>query len=126
MRSATKAKKWKDKPYLAWLHTLPCLCCMTTVYKDFSVPIVRAIDKRAEALSGLQLSRTEAAHIGARGLSQKCPDREAIPLCREHHTEDRFSAHRLQKKFWEHYGLVKQDVIAALNRAFEEQANTDS
>lgn len=111
MRSATKKRTGKDLAYVAWLHTLPCVCCA------FLEIIVRAHGAQPQA----QLWPTEAAHVGDRGLSQKCPDREAIPLCAEHHRLDRFSAHRLQKKFWEHYGIDKKKLIERLNRAYKEQ-----
>lgn len=87
MRSATRKKIGKDPAYLKWLQNQPCLVCNT----------------RKEQ----QRSRTEAAHVGLRGLSQKCPDREAIPLCRDHHREQ----HRHGKKFWKDFGLSAAGAI---------------
>jgi len=71
-----------------------------------------------------QHTRTEAAHVGDRGLGQKCSDRETIPLCAEHHTQGRDSYHKLGKKFWEHHGLDRFELIARLNAMYTEQKQT--
>lgn len=89
MRSATRKKIGKDPAYLKWLHDQPCIVC--------------------EIRKERQRSRTEAAHVGPRGLSQKCPDAEAIPLCRAHHEEQ----HRLGKRFWEAANIERFAVILA-------------
>lgn len=100
MRSATRKKTGKDAAYLDWIREFPCALC----------PL------------GTQRSQTEAAHVGVRGLSQKSSDRETIPLCAEHHRLHKFSAHRLGKKFWQHFGLNRDALIAALNYAFDNRA----
>ena len=79
-RSATRRRIGKDPAYLEWIRTRLCLVCMLETHQ----------------LNRFQMG-TEAAHVGERGLSQKCPDREAIPLCAVHHRLDRFSAHRMGK-----------------------------
>lgn len=67
-----------------------------------------------------QKSPTEAAHVGEHGFSQKCPDRQAIPLCGlEHHREGPESVHKMQKRFWARHRISKRRIIAALNRQFE-------
>jgi hypothetical protein len=78
---------------------------------------------RATHRSAMQTfgSRTEAAHVGVRGLGQKSSDRSAIPLCAEHHRLGRDSHHRLGKRFWEHHGLDRDALIAELNRRYEEE-----
>lgn len=111
MRSATKKKTGKDKACLEWIRSLDCWICFKKIFGD------ELYFSRAEP--GIRMS--ESAHVGNRGLSQKCPDREAIPLCAEHHRLDRFSAHRMGKKFWEHYGLDKAKLIETLNQRFEEE-----
>lgn len=101
MRSATRKKTGKDKAYLEWLHTLPCsvsLCAERGVYQQI-----------------------EAAHVGARGFGQKCPDSEAIPLCAWHHRIGPTSHHRLGKTFWVYHGMDKEALIAELNRRYTEQ-----
>ncbi len=62
---------------------------------------------------------TEAAHIGDRGMSQKCSDAETIPLCGEHHRTGKDSHHRLGKKFWAHWGIDKKKLLAELQEAYE-------
>lgn len=52
-----------------------------------------------------------------RGLSQKCSDFEAIPLCAEHHRREYpESHHALGKRFWERWQIDRESVIAELNR----------
>lgn len=125
MRSASRRRFGKDPAYLEWLHTLPCLCCwgFPGGYQPSGTCLVYW---EYERLNGnpSQGTPTEAAHVGLRGLSQKCPDREAIPLCREHHTQDPFSSHRMGKKFWEHYGIDRDALIQSLNRAYKESNGT--
>ncbi len=105
MRSATRKKTGKDKDYLAWLHELPC-CVPTCTSKN--------LHKWPQAEA-----QTEAAHVGERGLSQKCPDREAIPLCGFHHRTGSHSCHVLGKKFWTLHAMDKQEIIARLNAEYE-------
>ena len=76
----------RDRKYLAWIRRFACAVCL--------------------------LNRpTEAAHVGRRGLSQKCSDRETIPLCAEHHRNGKDSYHKLGKRFWEHHGLDRDALI---------------
>lgn len=103
-RSATRLKLWKDSNYLRWLHDSPCVVC-------------ELLARTGPALS--QRYPTEAAHVGERGLSQKCPDREAIPLCVEHHREGRQSAHQMGKRFWAFHGLDKDQLIQQFNREYD-------
>lgn len=111
MRSATRLRIGKDSDYLTWLHSLPCHICVI-------------VDEMAQQIGCRvhQSTRTEAAHVGDRGFSQKCPDREAIPLCTDHHTAGAFSHHRLQKRFWTHWDLDRDKVIRQYSELFEERA----
>jgi hypothetical protein len=88
MRSANRKKTGKDPEYLKFIRGLPCLVCAR--------------------LGG------EAAHVGLRGMSQKCPDREAIPLCAKHHRTGKDSHHVLGKKFWEYHDLDRETLVRAL------------
>lgn len=93
MRSATKAKVGKDKAYLAFIHAQPC-CVGGKVHSG----------------------RIEAAHIGPRGLSQKVPDRQALPMCNGHHN----ALHKLgPNAFWALYLLDAKALIALLNKRFD-------
>lgn len=68
----------------------------------------------------VQLSPTEAAHTGPRGLSAKSDDRTAIPLCgHEHHREGKQSHHKLGKKFFEHHHIDRDALVAELNKQYD-------
>lgn len=66
-----------------------------------------------------QLSITEAAHVGDRGLGQKCSDIEAVPLCGEHHRTGKEAHHVLGKRFWEYHRLGRELMITVYHAAFE-------
>lgn len=84
--------------YLEWLRGLPCWACEQTT-------------------GGRSSSRVESAHVGLstsrRGLSQKYPDIESIPLCGlEHHREGKFSIHRMgPAEFFKHFHADRDEVI---------------
>lgn len=91
-RTPFKKRKRKPKPgddpaRIAWVRTLMCMICRT------------------------QSTITEAAHVGDRGLGQKCQDAETIPLCAEHHRTGKDSAHVMGKRFWSHHGISREDAI---------------
>jgi len=52
----------RSSAHLKWIRTQPCVVCFS---------------KR----------NVEAAHVGSRGMGQKCSDLETIPLCQPHHRE---------------------------------------
>jgi len=114
----TRARRGRviDRQYLLYIRSLPCTVCwsrnvqMVEKFHAMGLPYV------------YQSSRTEAAHVGVRGLGQKSSDRETIPLCREHHRLGPHSIHRLGKHFWEHHGIDKDALIAELNRRYGEAA----
>lgn len=132
-RSATRNKVGKDPAYLAFIHTLPCVVCAGKVMCVECRAIVSAKVMRVngecpacgdEFPMGLNAQRfaTEAAHVGDRGLSQKAPDSTAIPLCKQHHTEGKDAAHKLQKKFWAHHGLDRDALVKELQARYQERA----
>lgn len=101
MRSATRLKTGRDREYLAFIASQPCAIC------------------RHYGLT--QTSRTECAHVGLRGISQKCSDLEAIPLCGErHHRLGPTSHHAIGRHFWKHHGLDKDVLVAYYQRLFKE------
>lgn len=85
-----------DEKYLAWIRRQTCVCCHNRKY-------------------------VEAAHVGARGLGQKCSDREALPLCSWHHVQGPESHHVLGKNFFEHFGLDRQALISKYNQRYEHE-----
>jgi hypothetical protein len=93
-----RPKPSDDPEYLAFIRLLPCLIC----------------GKKAEP-----------HHAGQRGIGQKADDRTAIPLCQKHHRRPGLggasdSAHALGKRFWQHHGIDRAEVIQRYNRAYEE------
>lgn len=92
----------RDKTYMAFIASLACLVC--------SLPG-----------KGPQQYRTEVAHVGDRGLMQKCSDRETLPLCTMHHTLAPESQHRAGKKFWWLWGIDRDAEIARLNALYEQE-----
>lgn len=102
MRSATRAKTGKDPAYLKWIREQPC-----------AVP--------GCAVASPTIYAREAAHVGMRGMSQKCADREAIPLCAWHHRLGPQSHHRAGKRFWSLHSIDREELIAYYNNRFEEE-----
>src|ERR1039458_5280570 len=104
MRSATKKKTGKDPERLMFIRALPCCIC----------------ERHKERSGWEQKTKTEAAHIGPRGLSQKAPDGRAVPLCVYHHRESPVSLHALGPKvFWMLHDLDPEQLIADYNERFD-------
>lgn len=74
-----------DREYMDWIRSLPCLLCSIKVLTRWAAFQIHLGD----CYRVPQQTRTEAAHVGQRGIGQKCSDRETIPLCREHHESER-------------------------------------
>lgn len=103
----------KDAKYLNYIRSLPCTICAL---------LAGLIEANHGVYLLHQRSKTEAAHVGERGLSQKCSDRETIPLCCEHHREGKYSQHKLGKKFWEYWKLDRDELVSELQRVYEANA----
>jgi len=99
----------RDRAYLAAIHDLPCAVC--------------------DAFGQVQTSRTEAHHtICGRYSQAKTPDRQAIPLCQEHHqgldfiTSDKLAIHKGKESWVAAYGpdtdyiATTQDKILGMER----------
>jgi hypothetical protein len=84
----------RDRKYLAWVRAQPCAVCGSWRY-------------------------IESAHTGPRGLSQKADDRQAIPLCRGHHSRGNLSLHKLGPvRFARLYHLEVAQIIRELREMF--------
>jgi hypothetical protein len=103
-RSKPRRGPVMDVAYLEWLRTLPCCVC---------------IPWHVSAVGWFQVSPTEAAHVGARGLGQRCDDREALPICERHHRTGPLAHHVLGKKFWTYHGFDREKLIAEYNRKYQ-------
>jgi hypothetical protein len=100
MRSATKNRIGRDAAYVAFIRSQPCCVCLRWKMK--------------------QTTRTEVAHIGLRGLSQKSPDRETIALCSLHHRTGSTSHHRLGVRFFRFHGLNREIMVAHYQDSFKQ------
>jgi hypothetical protein len=81
--------------YWDWIRTQPCAVC-----------------GRRRGIA--------AAHVGMRGLSQKCDGWEVIPLCIMHHDRGmRESHHALGKRFWEYWGWDRYGLIRRYRGLYE-------
>jgi hypothetical protein len=98
----------RDREYLAWIRQFSCVVCIPPS-SNWWMPFCGS-------------TVSEAAHVGQRGLGQKCSDRETIPLCAEHHRNGRDSVHVLGKRFWPHHGLDRYRLIAELNQRYPWEA----
>ncbi len=103
-RKPPKKRKGADPAYLAFLREQPCAVC--------SQPMKWWLK---------QESKTQAAHVGTRGLGQRAPDKTAIPLCRFHHLASKAAAHTLGKRFWERHALDKETLITYYQAAYQAQ-----
>jgi len=90
-----------NEPYKAWIRTLPCIVC------------------RQWQLTQARYGLVECAHVGMRGLGQKCHDRETIPLCVHHHRTGPQSHHALGKGFWKYWRLNRYDLIKHYNQHYD-------
>ena len=61
----------------------------------------------------------EAAHVGDRGLGQKCRDQETIPLCGYHHRTGPDSQHVMGKQFWGHHAINRADLVTLYQGLYE-------
>jgi hypothetical protein len=96
-RREPRANRNDAPDYLNFIRAFPCVICAL--------------------LRRIQFGRTEAAHVGQRGLGQKCSDFEAIPLCACHHRTGEFAHHVLGKLFWVKWKLDRYETI----RKYQEQ-----
>jgi hypothetical protein len=104
-------KRGEDPRYRAFIRSFGCVACFGGIMPP---------DEFGPLENLLQGSRTECAHVGRRGLSQKCPDCESLPLCAiEHHRIGPESHHRLGKRFWDFHGLNRVELITQLQALYE-------
>ncbi len=122
----------KDPAYLDFIRSRACIVCAMREQRWDRVAARKALLKAQEvdvtdhtgignSPRPVQESPTEAAHVGLRGLRQKCSDRETLPLCAEHHRTGPDAHHVLGKKFWEHHGIDREVWIAAYVERYEKE-----
>lgn len=113
--------KATDSPiYRDWIASLPCLICFRELYlQGLMFDLIEADRLALRQPSSIQQSPTECAHVGVRGLGQKCPDRQTVPLCAEHHRTGKSAHHVLGRNFWTFHGLDRDQLIRQLNSIFD-------
>jgi hypothetical protein len=72
-KSTKYSRRERDFAFMGFVKGM--LCSAIEEWPDVDVP------------PGDCEGEVEADHAGARGLSQKCPDNECIPLCALHHRQ---------------------------------------
>jgi hypothetical protein len=114
-----------DNPaYRNWLGSWPCWICFIRYCKENGYDPVES-RRRPEvrflftALQCFSCGPTEIAHVGLRGLKQRCADREAMPLGRKHHQHMTAgggpeSHHTLGRNFWSFHDLCRVDIFSEL------------
>lgn len=110
-RAKPRRGRERDVAYLRFISSQSCMACVTSGHPSGNSDLI---------LGYLQCTPTEAAHVGERGLGQKCNDREAIPLCMDHHRLGKDAHHVLGKKFWKYHGLNREALIAHYNKLYQE------
>jgi hypothetical protein len=69
----------------------------------------------------------DVAHVGVRGIGQKCSGWEVIPLCRKHHRRGfPVSHHTLGKRFWKVHNLDRVQSIRVLRERYFGLTATES
>jgi hypothetical protein len=99
-----------DLDFRRFVRTFACVACF------------RELLRETDILRWWQLSiinPTECAHVGRRGLGQKCSDHECLPLCRKHHRTGPTSHHVLGKRFWAYHGLDRVGLIMQLQGIYQ-------
>ena len=78
----------EEKAYLDWLAQWPCLVCLKRLC-DQSHQSIIGLSAEARAVtvpwSEAQCGPIELHHAGVRGLGQRSPDSECLPLGHKHH-----------------------------------------
>lgn len=124
MARSKRSKGLKDKEYLEWIASLPCVICMH-LWQGLQRR-ERSMQMIEERLMGNhQRTFTEVAHVGTRGLSQKCSDRETLPLCVIHHRTGPDAHHKLGRRFWTYHGLDRDAFLKYFNDRYEARKQHD-
>lgn len=103
-----KQPRVKDRKYLDWVATLPCLCCIVCP---------------TTAISNNDVVSHHIMKTGLRGIGIKSPDNYCIPLCHIHH----FHLHMNKKgesNYLLDFGITNQIEIA--NRLYEIYLENDN
>ena len=75
----------RDLDHLRKVKNFPCVVPSLAVYMTQAVAL--SMDYIREHAITPCSGPVQADHVGRRGISQKCDDRKAISICRQHHYE---------------------------------------
>ncbi len=127
-RSRTKKKQPKDLNFRAWIRAWPCFVCFKDHCEKFKLPFWRLchLPEAREMFRERSLEicgETQAAHVGSKGMSQMCPDREMMPLGERHHLHPTMggfpdSHHAGTKTFWKKHGLTRLRSLEFLRHLY--------
>ena len=113
----------RDPIYRKWISTLPCVVCFTAAnqcsdFDEFAQLYADLILHSYEWPEAFRYA-SECAHVGERGLGQKCSDYITMPLCVKHHERGYpESHHALGKRFWEYHLIDRDGVTSLLQRCY--------
>lgn len=126
-----KKRKGDNPDYRDWIGSLPCWICFRTYCEEHGYDFIESFRKPEVrslfcALQCFICGLTEVAHVGLRGLSQKCPDRETMPLGKKHHLHPTagggpLSHHALGKQFWVYFVIDRTEVFSFLHGLYQEE-----
>lgn len=115
LRRNGRAAMGQNPAYRAFVRTFGCVACYGCLQQQGEGEI--------GTIWKIQKSLTECAHVGRRGIGQKCPDCESLPLCAiEHHRVGPESHHRLGKRFWAFHGLDRVALIKQMQSLWLEES----
>ena len=130
-RKAAKRPQGYDNPeYRAWLKLWPCWVCLQLHCRKHLIGFnecIASVEARQmfyEAKTYYDCGETQVAHVGENAMGLRCPDREAIPLGGRHHLHETAgggwdSYHYLGRvKFFEHFGIDRNDILEELHRLY--------
>jgi hypothetical protein len=115
-RSKPPRGPFRDPEFIAWVRLWPCIACLRHAYpglfwnefKALLGSLARDVAEREAVWVELAgCGRTEAAHVGARGLDQKCDDRDVLPLGSKHHRTGPEAHHVIGRAFWSRHALTQ-------------------
>jgi len=117
-----------DLGYRAWLREWPCFICFMQYCSEeglnFWDSCKAPFTRWAFAFnSKRKCGPTQAAHVGSKGIGQKCPEREMMPLGLRHHlhpTAGGFpdSHHAGKRTFWLKHKLSRPKVLEFLRKLY--------
>lgn len=127
-RHPPKPRADANPEYLEWLRSWPCYVCFSRWCKANHLPIAGVLPAARAVTVNWSLKQcgpTEAAHSGVRGLGQKCPDAEAIPLGRKHHQEGPEAQHRVGLGWFDLVDLNRNEVFETLHALYRRETGKD-